>query len=82
MGRKNQQTGQSSLAIDSLGFYFKLQLTLGFYLAVSRDKLTVFGIKAKSGYIHMLSGDAALVSPNQTFFAGGSNSVRGGKDEN
>ncbi len=76
---KNQQTGQSSLAIDSLGFYFKLQLTLGFYLAVSRDKLTVFGIKAKSGYIHMLSGDAALVSPNQTFFAGGSNSVRGWK---
>ncbi len=76
---KNLQTGQSSLAIDSLGFYFKLQLTLGFYLAVSRDKLTVFGIKAKSGYIHMLSGDAALVSPNQTFFAGGSNSVRGWK---
>ena len=25
----------------------------------------------------MISGDAALVSPNQTFFAGGSNSVRG-----
>jgi len=37
----------------------------------------VLGIKAKSGYIQMLSGDAILVSPNQTFFAGGSNSVRG-----
>ncbi|MCU0364491.1 MAG: BamA/TamA family outer membrane protein [Ignavibacteriaceae bacterium] len=74
---KNLQTGQSALAIDSLGFYFKLQLTLGFYLAVSRDNLTVLGIKVKSGYIQMLSGDAALVSPNQTFFAGGSNSVRG-----
>jgi len=76
---KNLQTGQSSLAIDSLGFYIKLQLTLGFYFAMSRDKLTVFGIKAKSGYIQMISGDAALVSPNQTFFAGGSNSVRGWK---
>jgi outer membrane protein assembly factor BamA len=74
---KNLQTGQSALAVDSLGFYFKLQLMLGFYFAVSRDNLTVVGIKIKSGYIQMISGDAALVSPNQTFFAGGSNSVRG-----
>jgi len=34
-------------------------------------------MKLKSGYIQMLSGDLALVSPNQTFFSGGSNSVRG-----
>lgn len=74
---KNLQTGQSSSAVDSLGFYFKLQLMVGFYFAVSRDNLTVLGIKVKSGYIQMISGDAALVSPNQTFFAGGSNSVRG-----
>jgi outer membrane protein insertion porin family len=74
---KNLQTGQTTLAVDSLGFYFKLQLMVGLYLAVSRDKLTVLGIKVKSGYIQMISGDAALVSPNQTFFAGGSNSVRG-----
>ena len=74
---KNLQTGQSTLAFDSLGFYVKFQLTLGFYFAVSRDRKTVLGIKAKSGYIQMLSGDATLVSPNQTFFAGGSNSVRG-----
>ncbi len=74
---KNLQTGQSTLAFDELGFYVKFQLTLGFYFAVSRDRRTVLGIKAKSGYIQMLSGDATLVSPNQTFFAGGSNSVRG-----
>ena len=74
---KNLQTGQAALAFDSLGFYFKLQLMVGFYFAVSRDRMTVLGIKAKSGYIGMLSGDAILVSPNQTFFAGGSNSVRG-----
>ena len=74
---KNLQTGQSTLAFDELGFYVKFQLTLGFYFAVSRDRMTVLGIKAKSGYIQMLSGDATLVSPNQTFFAGGSNSVRG-----
>lgn len=70
------QTNQSEY-IDSSGFYVKLQLTLGDYLAISRDWNTVFAIKLRSGYIQMLSGDAALVSPNQTFFAGGSNSVRG-----
>jgi len=74
---KNLQTGITSLAFDSLGFYYKLQLSLGFYFAVSRDNQTVVGIKLKSGYIEMFSGDAILVSPNQTFFAGGSNSVRG-----
>lgn len=74
---RNLRTNQSDILIDSLGFYVKFQLTLGFYFAVSRDKRTVFAAKAKSGYIQMLSGDAALVSPNQTFFAGGSNSVRG-----
>jgi outer membrane protein assembly factor BamA len=65
--------------VDSLGYYLKLQLTFAHYMSVSRDKNTVFATKFKSGYISMLSGDAALVSPNQTFFAGGSNSVRGWK---
>ena len=74
---KNLRTNQAEVAVDSLGFYYKLQLTLGFYFAVSRDNWTVLGIKSKAGYIQMLSGDPALVSPNQTFFAGGSNSVRG-----
>lgn len=74
---KSIQSGQSTLVVDSLGFYLKMQLTVGLYNAVSRDKFTIFGIKAKAGYIQMISGDAALVSPNQTFFAGGSNSVRG-----
>lgn len=73
----NLRSGQSILAVDSLGFYFKMQLTCGLYNTISRDKFTIFGIKVKAGYIQMISGDAALVSPNQTFFAGGSNSVRG-----
>jgi len=74
---RNLQTNQSVTAVDSLGFYVKLQLTLSTYFAVSRDRNTVVGLKIKSGYIKMLSGDPSLVSPNQTFFAGGSNSVRG-----
>jgi outer membrane translocation and assembly module TamA len=73
----NLSTNQTIVVLDTLGYYYKLQLTIGFYRAVSRDKNTVLGIKAKAGYIQMISGDLVLVSPNQTFFAGGSNSVRG-----
>ena len=74
---RNFLTGEKIKTIDSLGFYFKLQLTLGFYFPVSRDDQTVFATKFKSGYIQMLKGGQGLVAPNQTFFAGGSNSVRG-----
>lgn len=73
----NVNTNQVNRSIDSLGYYLKMQLTVGYYLPVSRDARTVLGLKLKSGYIQMLSGDAALISPNQTFFAGGTNSVRG-----
>jgi len=73
---KNLQTNQFDV-VDSLGFYVKFQLGLGYFLTVSRDRNTVLGLKLKSGYIQMLSGETALVAPNQTFFAGGSNSVRG-----
>ena len=74
---RNLGTSDSEIFVDSLGYYLKLQLTYGSYYSISRDDNTVFGIKARSGYIQMLSGDQALISPNQTFFAGGSNSVRG-----
>ncbi|MBT8383218.1 MAG: BamA/TamA family outer membrane protein [Ignavibacteria bacterium] len=75
----DRRNSASEVFLDSLGFYLKLQLTYGSYFSISRDENTVLGIKVKSGYIQMLSGDPALVSPNQTFFAGGSNSVRGWK---
>jgi outer membrane protein assembly factor BamA len=62
---------------DDLGYYYKLQLSFGLFLPVSKDNFTVLGIKAKTGYIQMIKGGPELISPNQTFFAGGSNSVRG-----
>jgi outer membrane protein assembly factor BamA len=72
-----QFTSQQLELIQDVGYYYKLQLTLGLYQTVSRDKNTVVAIKFKTGYIDMFSGGEELVSPNQTFFAGGSNSVRG-----
>ena len=76
---KNLNTDEVILNVDSVGLYLKFQLTWGSYYKVSRDKNSIFALKLKSGYIQMLSGTPALVSPNQTFFAGGSNSVRGWK---
>jgi outer membrane protein insertion porin family len=76
---KNLTTNEVILNVDSVGLYLKFQLTWGSYYTVSRDKNSIFALKLKSGYIQMLSGTPALVSPNQTFFAGGSNSVRGWK---
>ncbi|MEE9449631.1 MAG: BamA/TamA family outer membrane protein [Ignavibacteriaceae bacterium] len=62
---------------DDLGYYYKLQLSFGLFLPISKDNFTVLGIKAKTGYIQMIEGGPELISPSQTFFAGGSNSVRG-----
>ncbi len=62
---------------SELGYYYKLQLSLGWFIPVSKDHFTVLGIKAKTGYIQMIKGGPELISPSQTFFAGGSNSVRG-----
>ena len=76
---KNLTTNEVTKNVDSVGLYLKFQLTWGSYYTVSRDRNSIFALKLKSGYIQMLSGTPALVSPNQTFFAGGSNSVRGWK---
>ena len=62
---------------NDLGYYYKLQLSLGLFLPISKDRFTVLGIKIKTGYIQMIKGGPELISPSQTFFAGGSNSVRG-----
>ncbi len=62
---------------DDIGFYYKLQTTFTNYIGVSRDNNTVLGMKFKIGYIQTFVGGDELIPPNQTFFAGGANSVRG-----
>jgi len=74
---RDRNTNNLVETTNDLGYYYKLQLSLGLFLPVSKDNFTVFGIKAKTGYIQMIKGGQELISPSQTFFAGGSNSVRG-----
>jgi len=74
---RERETNNLKSTTNDLGYYYKLQLSLGLFLPVSKDKFTVLGIKAKTGYIQMLRGGPELISPSQTFFAGGSNSIRG-----
>jgi outer membrane protein insertion porin family len=69
--------GVNEVRTDDIGFYYKLQTTFSNYLADSRDNNTVFGMKFKIGYIQTFVGGDGLIPPNQTFFAGGANSVRG-----
>lgn len=64
---------------QDVGVYYRIQSTIAKYLSVSRDNFTVLGLKLKVGYIQSISGSDELIPPNQTFFAGGSNSVRGWK---
>jgi outer membrane protein insertion porin family len=62
---------------DEIGMYYKLQTQIAKYLGASRDNNTVVGIKFKIGYMQPFIGGDGLIPPNQTFFAGGANSVRG-----
>ena len=83
----NTFTGSGQTIMDSLGvpetrqtdlgLYYKIDAILANYISLSRDNFTVLGIKFRLGYIQPFKGGLELISPNQTFFAGGANSVRG-----
>lgn len=64
---------------DSTGttYFYRVQASLAYYLGLSSDKSSVFAVKFRSGYIQSVSGGYELIPPTKTFFAGGSNSVRG-----
>jgi outer membrane protein insertion porin family len=64
---------------DDVGLYYRFQTNLAYYFNVSRDDNTVTAIKFNIGFIQTFVGGDELIPPNQTFFAGGANSVRGWK---
>jgi outer membrane protein assembly factor BamA len=71
--------GVNEVVGDEVGVYYRIQSTIAKYLSLSRDDFTVAGFKLRIGYIQTIFGSDELIPPNQTFSAGGSNSVRGWK---
>jgi outer membrane protein insertion porin family len=61
----------------STTLFYRLEYTSAFYVPLSRFKTSVFASKFKTGYLQAYTGNADLIPGNRTFFAGGSNSVRG-----
>lgn len=67
-------------------YFYRLQTGLSNYLPLSDDRTTVFASKLRIGYSQPITGSDnpkvtadKLIPPNKTFYAGGSNSVRGWK---
>ena len=57
--------------------FYKISLNADYYLALNQRKMSVFATKFKVGRIQIYHGDYAGLPLNRTFYAGGSNSVRG-----
>jgi outer membrane protein assembly factor BamA len=57
--------------------FYKVSLNADYYLALNQRKMAVFATKFKIGRIQIYHGDYAGLPLNRTFYAGGSNSVRG-----
>ena len=57
--------------------FYKILATHSFYLAMNEQRNSVFAMKTKIGYIQPYVGDYSGIPINRTFYAGGSNSLRG-----
>jgi outer membrane protein insertion porin family len=57
--------------------FYKVLLNTSYYLSLNKRKMSIFATKFKVGRIQVYYGDYAGLPLNRTFYAGGSNSVRG-----
>ena len=67
-------------------FFYRFQTGISNYISLSYDQTAVFASKIRIGYSQPITGSdnpdissESLIPPNKTFYAGGSNSVRGWK---
>ncbi len=57
--------------------FYKVVLNTSYYLSLNQRRMSIFAAKFKVGRIQTYYGDYAGLPLNRTFYAGGSNSVRG-----
>lgn len=79
-----QPTGQRDSLVEGSTYFYRLQAGISHYLSTNFYKTSVFASKLRIGYIQSFYGTNnnlipanQLIPPNKTFYAGGSNSVRG-----
>ena len=57
--------------------FYKLLATYSTYFNMNKERTSVFALKNKRGVIQPYVGDYSGIPINRTFYAGGSNSIRG-----
>jgi len=77
----NQVTADSSFGGNI--YFYRLQTGISNYISLNKNRTSAFGSKLRIGYAQPITGSGSdvsadrLIPPNKTFYAGGSNSVRG-----
>lgn len=64
-------------SLSESAYFYRFQAGISAYASTNRLETSIMATKFRFGYIHTFSGTDQLIPPTKTFYAGGSNSVRG-----
>ena len=77
-------TGSNESSVEGSTYFYRIQTGLSHYMSTNYSKTSVIASKIRIGYIQSFYGTnnnqipaSQLIPPNKTFYAGGSNSIRG-----
>ncbi|HEX9252099.1 MAG TPA: BamA/TamA family outer membrane protein [Ignavibacteriaceae bacterium] len=80
----SDQVLQAETTLVGSIYFYRFQTGVSNYISLNKDQTSVFASKFRIGYSQPITGSnnpdipaESLIPPNKTFYAGGSNSVRG-----